>query len=91
MKLLPSQKLKICNMYVTDGLGSDTIAKKFNIHPNTVLKILKKNNIKTRDWKRKIPLTEHNNICVSYKNGDSAVKIAKHYNVTAILKILEKK
>lgn len=84
-------KLKICTLY-QEGLGSDTISKQFDIHPNTVLKILKKNGIKTRDWKRKISLEEHEKICKLYLKGQSTPEITKKYNVSdsVILKILTK-
>lgn len=46
-KISIQQKQKIIQSYQS-GIGSDTIAKKYNIHPNTVLKILAKNNVARR-------------------------------------------
>lgn len=86
------QEQEMIQLYQS-GQGSDTIAKQFNIHPNSVLKVLKRNNIPRRPFKRKIDPNEFAAIVDMYKAGVSAPQIAIRYNVahTIILKILEKR
>jgi len=74
------------------GLGSDTVAKEYNIHPNTVLKILKKAGIDRRGPTRKINEEDEKEIIKLYNEGISAPKIAAKFNVSdaIILKYLEK-
>jgi intein-encoded DNA endonuclease-like protein len=83
-----SQKQKIIELY-KNGMGSDTIAKQFNVNPGSILKILKSNNIEICSKIRKIPLD--NNIIQWYKNGMSLTKIANLLNVShvTILKYLK--
>jgi hypothetical protein len=73
------------------GKGSDTVAKAFNIHPNTVLKILKRNNISRR------PLSsftndDFENMRNLHNQGKLLKEIAKTYGVSrlAIKKIFLK-
>ena len=90
--LTTEQKQEIINLYQS-GLGSDTIAKQFNIHPNSVLKILKKAGIDRRPIvRKKIQITDEPKIVEMYQQGLSAPEIAEHFNVahTLILRYLEK-
>jgi len=90
--MTPQDIQKIIELY-TSGLGSDTIAKQFNIHPNSILKILKKNGIKRRlILRKKIQIEDELKIIEMYQQGLSAPKIAKKFNVqnTLILRYLEK-
>lgn len=90
--LTNNQKQEIINLYQS-GLGSDTIAKQFNIHPNSVLKILKKAGIDRRPIvRKKIQITDEPKIVEMYQQGLSAPEIAEHFNVahTLILRYLEK-
>lgn len=81
---------KMIQMY-QEGMGSDSIAKIFEIHPNSVLRVLKRNGIERRDFTRKLG-NKHEEIIQAYLSGLSAPKIAEQFNVThgAILKILKK-
>ncbi len=82
---------KIIEMYQA-GSGSDTVGAAFGIHPNTVLKILKKAGLTARPWARKVPEVDFPIIVTRYIAGESSATIAKTYSVTntVILKILEK-
>ena len=73
------------------GLGSDTIAKDYNIHPNTVLKILKKNDIERRGLRKKVQPTDELKIIESYQQGNSAPKVAEQFNIspTMVLRYLK--
>lgn len=85
-------KKKIIEQYQS-GLGSDTIAKQFDIHPNTVLKILKVANINRRPIiRKKIQIDDEFKIIEMYQQGMSAPEISKQFNVahTLILRYLEK-
>jgi IS30 family transposase len=55
--LTKEQQAQIIEQYQA-GNGSDTIAKQFDIHSNSVLKVLKRNNIDRRPFKRKIAIIE---------------------------------
>lgn len=90
--LTTEQKQEIISLYQS-GLGSDTIAKQFDIHPNTVLKILKQANINRRPIvRKKIQITDEPKIVEMYQQGMSAPKIAEQFGVehTLILRYLEK-
>jgi transposase len=89
--LTKEQQAQIIEQYQA-GNGSDTIAKQFDIHSNSVLKVLKRNNIDRRPFKRKIAIIEFPTIIELYNGGLSAPKIAEKYDVShsVILKILEK-
>jgi len=89
--LTAQQKQEIIEKYQS-GLGSDTIAKQFDIHPNTVLKILKKNGIKRRGLRKKIFPKDEIKIVELYQQGLSAPKIAEQFHVehTLVLRYLEK-
>lgn len=81
---------KIIKMY-QDGIGSDSVGKIFEIHPNSVLRVLKRNEIERRDFTRKLG-NKHEEIIQAYLSGLSTPKIAEQLNVTngAILKVLKK-
>ncbi len=89
--LSPLQISEIIKLYQS-GQGSDTIAKQFNIHPNSVLKVLKRNGIATRPFKRKVALSDYKQIGEEYVAGQSTHKLGAKYGVSAaiILKILRK-
>ena len=82
--------IKIIELYKS-GLGSDSIAKIYNIHPNSILKILKKNNIERRSLSR-FTQNDFDEMKKLYESGLSSSEIGEKYNVThtAILKILKK-
>lgn len=92
-KLITSEnKEQIIELYLS-GLGSDTISKQFDIHANTVLKILKQNGIDRRPIARKkIQISDEIKIVEMYQQGMSAPEIAEQFNVahTLILRYLEK-
>jgi intein-encoded DNA endonuclease-like protein len=83
-------KAKIIELYQS-GLGSDTIGARFDIHPNTVLKILKREGIERRGLRRKIFPEDEPKIVELYQQGLSAPEIAEKYEVShsMILKYLE--
>jgi intein-encoded DNA endonuclease-like protein len=88
----PENKTKIIELYQS-GLGSDTIAKQFDIHPNSVLKLLKKEGVDRRPiLRKKIQLSDEPKIVEMYQQGMSAPEIAEHFDVahTMILRYLEK-
>lgn len=90
--LTAEQKQEIIQLYQS-GLGSDTIAKQFDIHPNSVLKILKKAGIERRPIvRKKIKISDEPKIVEMYQLGMSAPKIAEQFGVehTLILRYLEK-
>lgn len=74
------------NMYKS-GIGSETIAKKFNTHASCILKVLKKNGIKLRkieDYFQSYRITlDIVEISKLYQEGISAAKIAEMFNTTA--------
>lgn len=90
--LTPENKAQIIGLYQS-GLGSDTIAKQFDIHPNSVLKLLKKEGIDRRPIvRKKIQLSDEPKIVEMYQQGMSAPEIANQFGVahTMILRYLEK-
>jgi intein-encoded DNA endonuclease-like protein len=90
--LTNQQKQEIIELYQS-GLGSDTIAQQFDIHPNSVLKILKKANIDRRPIvRKKIQISDEPKIVEMYQRGMSAPEIADQFGVvhTLILRYLEK-
>jgi hypothetical protein len=92
-KLLTSEvKLEIADLYQS-GLGSNTIAAKFKIHPNTVLTTLKQAGIDRRPiLRKKIQISDEPKIVEMYQRGMSAPEIAEQFGVvhTLILRYLEK-
>jgi hypothetical protein len=89
--LSEEQQAQIVEQYQS-GKGSDTIAKVFDIHPNSVLKVLKRKGVERRLFKRKIEVSEFDAIVELYKAGKSSQDLADVYKVsnTIILRILEK-
>jgi transposase-like protein len=90
--LTVENKAQIIRLYQS-GLGSDTISKQFGIHPNSVLKILKKANIDRRPIvRKKIQISDELKIVEMYQRGMSAPEIADQFGVvhTLILRYLEK-
>lgn len=90
--LTDQQKQKIIQLYQS-GSGSDTVAKQFDIHPNTVLKILKRAGIDRRPiLRKKIQISDEPKIVEMYQQGMSAPEIANQFGVahTLILRYLEK-
>jgi predicted DNA-binding protein YlxM (UPF0122 family) len=89
-KITPQDTNKIIKLY-KDGIGSDTIAKQFDVTGTCILKILKKNGIERRNFTRKLG-DKHDEIIDLYQRGFSSPEIAEKLNVThgAILKILKK-
>jgi uncharacterized protein (DUF433 family) len=89
--LTTQQKQEIIDKYKS-GLGSDTIAKQYDIHPNTVLKILKKNGIERRGLRKKIFPEDEIKIVELYQQGLSAPQIAEQFDIehTMVLRYLEK-
>jgi transposase len=89
--LTPEIKTKIIELYLS-GLGSDTISKQFDIHANTVLKLLKREGIERRGLRKKIFPEDEPKIVEMYQQGMSAPEIAEKFNVqhTMILRYLEK-
>lgn len=90
--LTTEQKLKIIELYQS-GQGSDTVAKQFDIHPNTVLKILKAADIERRPIvRKKIQIEDEPKIIAMYQEGLSAPEIAKQFDVSdaLILRYLER-
>jgi transposase-like protein len=92
-KLITAEnKTQIIELYQS-GLGSDTIAKQFDIHPNSVLKILKKAGIDRRPIiRKKIQISDEPKIAEMYQQGMSAPEIAEQFGVahTLILRYLKK-
>jgi Mor family transcriptional regulator len=76
--LTEENKQEIADLYVS-GLGSDTISKKYNIHPNTVLKILKNKGIKRRQLGTIFTDQDKNNIINLYTNGSPVNELAKKF------------
>lgn len=64
-----------------EGLGSDTIAPKFGIHPNTVLKILKKNGIARRPLSAFTP-EDVEKMRLMYADNKSLETIGKEFGIT---------
>ena len=90
--LTAENKKQIIELYQS-GLGSDTISKQFDIHPNTVLKILKQAGIERRPiLRKKIQISDEPKIVEMYQQGLSAPEIAHQFGVahTLILRYLEK-
>jgi very-short-patch-repair endonuclease len=57
MKKLVNDHTKIIQLYLTDGLSITTISKQLNISRDSVIKILRNNNIKLRTYKEQLLLT----------------------------------
>jgi transposase len=76
-------KAKIIALYQS-GKGSDTVAKQFDIHPNTVLKLLKKAGLASRPIKRKISSNDEQVISKLYQDGLSMETISKKFAVNAV-------
>lgn len=89
-KLTQEQEKEIVDLY-RGGIGSDSIAKKFNVTSTCILKVLKRNGIERRDFSRKLG-NKHDDIVRKYVSGMSTPAIADMLNVThaAILKVLKK-
>jgi transposase-like protein len=90
--LTAENKAQIIELYQS-GLGSDTIAKQFDIHPNSVLKVLKREGIDRRPIvRKKIQVADEAKIVEMYQQGMSAQEIANQFDVqqTLILRYLEK-
>jgi uncharacterized protein (DUF433 family) len=90
--LTTEDKAQIIELYQS-GLGSDTIAKQFDIHPNSILKVLKREGVDRRPIvRKKIQVTDEAKIVEMYQQGMSAPEIAEHFGVvhTLILRYLEK-
>jgi intein-encoded DNA endonuclease-like protein len=94
-----SEKRKIITSEITNklieeylsGIGAEAIAPKYDLHPNSVRRILKKNNIEIRPIKSKMSLEDKEKIGQLYKDGVSSPEIAKMFNVSppTIRKYLE--
>jgi len=83
-KLLDSEtKNKIIQLYQS-GQGSDTVAKQFNIHPNTVLKLLKKAGLSARPIQRKISPSDEQVISKLYQDGLSMKAIGKQFSIDPV-------
>lgn len=84
-----SQQLQIKESYVeilllySQGIGSSHIGQKIGMHPNSVLKVLKKFNVNCRGPQRKITEDQEKEIIKSFQNDDlSITELAKQFNTT---------
>lgn len=82
-KLLSDEdKLNIFNAYQS-GESSEQVGKNFNIHPNTVFKILKIFNTKSRGVvRKKIKIEDDSIIFKLYEDGYSIDEISKLYDAS---------
>lgn len=89
-KLSKEDKEKIIKLY-NEGIGSEILAKQFQVSGQSILKMLKKNNIKIRPKIQKISKEDKINIIKLYQDGLSTPKIASKYKVThtIIVRILK--
>jgi intein/homing endonuclease len=76
--LTEENKQEIADLYIS-GVGSDTIGKKYNIHPNTVLKILKSKGIQRRQLGKIFTDEDNNNIIKFYIDGEPINKLCKKF------------
>ncbi len=76
---------EICNLYII-GLPPNKIANRFNVSCTPMLRILKENSIKSRNYSESCKINfciEHEKeICELYKNGMSGLKILKIFNIS---------
>jgi intein-encoded DNA endonuclease-like protein len=72
-------KQEIINLYIS-GLGSDTIGKIYDIHPNTVLKILKSKGVERRQLGKIFTDQDKNNVIELYKNGAPINELSKKFS-----------
>lgn len=79
--LTQEDKLQIIELYKS-GLGSNIIGNKMNIHPNTVLKLLKIHNIERRILRKKISYEDEIEINNLYKQNMSTLDISKKFNIS---------
>ncbi len=87
---------EICRLYVEEKMSSSTLAKLFNTYDTTILDILKRNNIKSRNgkearalfcerndkkFKLNVSLDEFDDMIKEYESGKTLEFIAKEHNV----------
>lgn len=88
---LKNHTTEIINLYLA-GQGSDAIAKQFNVNPNSILKLLRRNKVERRKPVSKTSNEDKSQILEMYQNGISAPKIAKLFKIspTIVARILKK-
>ncbi len=93
-KIKDDGEKQVISLY-QQGLSANEIGKQFEVDGKAILKILKRNNIKSRgcnESKIKIPKEKESKIISLYLEGKSAIDIGKLFNVsnTPIWRILKK-
>lgn len=81
VKITPEILEKIITLY-KEGKGGEAIAKETGLHPNSVRRCLKQNNVEVRGLKKKITDEDEKEIVRLYKEGMSAPKVAEKYNLS---------
>ncbi len=90
-KLITKEQQKEIIKLYQSGLGSDTISRQFNVHPNSILKVLQRNNIPRRPRVSIFSAQDFQNMCAMYKDGYSGPRVAKEYDISTryVAKILQ--
>ena len=83
-KTTDEQKQQIVDLYLA-GEGCTSLAKKFGVHENSILKQLKRAGVEIRNAVRKILPEDHAKIVEMYQQEMSAPKIAEHFNCSHVL------
>lgn len=84
-KIISSQQVLEIILLYQSGLGGEAIGQKFDLHPNSIRRILKRNSIEIRLPKRKLSDSDIINICNDYILGLSIDKVAKKFKVSGRL------
>lgn len=81
VKITPEILEKIISLY-KEGKGGEAIAKETGLHPNSVRRCLKNNDVEVRGLKKKITDEDEKEIVKLYKEGMSGPKVAEKYNLS---------
>ena len=83
-RISKDEEINICKEY-SDGLSSVKIGIKYNRNPSTIIRLLRRNDIKIRSLEHKI-ISKKNikSICRKYESGTSIQKLADKYGTSAM-------